>query len=327
MPVIGYAVADDTRQNFLLRFCQHITNLNISSLTYLNKQFLIHGVIPGLVSALALTTMVSLVKLASAELSSQQLVFFRTFFGLLIITPIVFQKGIQIIKTTKLKFHILRGVIGVTSMSCMFYAISQIGLSEATLLNSTSPLFIGLLARWLLREELSRLSMFALPLGFIGAALILKPGTELFNIAAVVGLASGFFVAGAKIIIRYMSTTEPVLRTVFYFSLISTIYAAVPMLWMWETPSHKVIFIMLLASLCATAGQFFMTYMFTHNEAIKVAPFSYVTVMLATLVAWMIWNELPDMGSMFGIVLVIVSCLMIGMQKKRSADWEKDVTA
>jgi drug/metabolite transporter (DMT)-like permease len=271
--------------------------------------------------------MVGLVKLASAELPSQQLVFFRTFFGLLIISPVVIYKGAEIVKTQKIKLHVIRGVLGVSSMSCMFYAISKIGLSEATLLNATSPLFIGLLASWFLHEKLTKLSLFALPLGFAGAALILKPGTELFHIAAMIGLVSGLFVAGAKTTIRYMSNSEPVLRTVFYFSVISTLYAAVPMLWMWQTPSLRAMLIMALASACATAGQYLMTHIFSHNEAVTVAPFTYATVIAATLLGWVFWNELPDASSMFGIILVVVSCLLIMNQKKRGREWEDQGTA
>ncbi len=289
----------------------------------MNKQFLIHGALPGFGSALCFAVMASLIKIAAQDLSSQQLVFFRAVIGLIIILPIIIYKGFGFIKTNKLKLHIFRGLVSICAMSCFFYSISHIGISEATLLNATSPLFIGLLASWFLKEKLDGYSLVALPLGFIGVAFILKPGTELFNIASVIGLASGLFIGGAKILVRYMSDTEPVLRTVFYFSVFSTIYAAIPMLWLWQPPTQQAIYIMILASICATGGQTLLTYSFTHNEAISVAPFTYVTVMIATLIGWIVWNELPDLGSTFGIILVIVSCLIIIMQKKLPNPWKK----
>ena len=265
--------------------------------------------------------MASLIKVASYDTSASQLVFFRSIMGLIIILPIIISKGRGFIRTTKLKIHLFRALISLCAMTCFFYAIANIGLSESTLLNATSPLFIGLLATLFLGEKLDRYSSVALPCGFVGVALILKPGTDLFQIASLIGLASGFFIGSAKILVRYMSDTEPVLRTVFYFSLFSTIYSAIPMIWLWQTPTADVIVIMSFAAICATAGQTLLTYAFSHNEAISVAPFTYVTVVIATLIGWLVWNELPDVSSSIGALLVIVSCLVIIFQKKLPNPW------
>lgn len=270
--------------------------------------------------------MASLIKTASADLSASQLVFFRSLVGLVIILPFVFMRGISRMKTHKIKLHLFRAFVSLCAMTCFFYAIANIGLAESTLLNASSPLFIAILATALLNEKLDLYSLFALPCGFIGVALILKPGTEFFNLAALAGLASGFFIASAKILVRYMSDTEPVLRTVFYFSLFSTVYSAIPMFWLWQEPGSRVIVIMILAGICATGGQTLLTYAFSHNEAIRVSPFTYVTVLLATLIGWIIWLELPDISSSVGAIMVIISCLIITFQRVLPNPWTQDST-
>lgn len=288
----------------------------------LDKRYLIHGFLPAFCSACCFAVMATCIKVASSDLSSPQLVFFRSFIGLMIILPFVLPKGINFIKTPVLHMHFFRGFISLCAMTCFFYAIANVGLSESTLLNATSPLFIGLMSMPILKEKVSKSTAIALIIGFIGVAFILKPGTDLFTIAALIGLCSGFFIASAKILVRYMANTEPVMRTVFYFSITSTLYSGILMIWFWQTPALSDVLIMILAAICATGGQTLLTYSFTHNEAVSVAPFTYVTVVMATLIGWIGWNELPDIGSTFGAILIISACLSLSFQGKLPNPWK-----
>lgn len=287
-----------------------------------DKRYLIHGFLPAFTSACFFAVMATCIKIASTDLSAPQLVFFRSLVGFLIILPIVLPRGIDFIKTPVLPMHMLRGFMSLCAMTCFFYAIGNVGLSESTLLNATSPLFIGLLSMPILREKISFRITIALIIGFVGVSLILKPGTALFTTAALIGLCAGFFIACAKILVRYMASTEPVMRTVFYFSIFSTLYSGILMIWFWQTPNLFDVSIMVLAGICATVGQTLLTYSFTHNDAVTVAPFTYVTVVVATLIGWFVWNELPDIGSSIGAVLIIGSCLSLTIQGKLPNPWK-----
>ncbi len=280
----------------------------------LDRRYLIHGFLPAFCSACCFAIMATCIKIASTDLPAPQLVFFRSVVGLCIILPVVLPRGLAFIKTPVLHIHLFRGLISICAMTCFFYAIANVGLSESTLLNATSPLFVALLAMPLLNEKVSMRTAMALVAGFVGVALILKPGTALFTLAALVGLCSGFFIAFAKILVRYMATTEPVMRTVFYFSVTSTTYSGLLMLWLWQPPALFDVGIMVLAGICATGGQTLLTYAFTHNEAVSVAPFTYVTVVMATLIGWLGWNELPDIGSSIGAFIVIGAFLSLSLQ-------------
>jgi drug/metabolite transporter (DMT)-like permease len=290
---------------------------------HLDRRYLIHGFLPAFCSACCFAIMAMCIKIASSELPAVQLVFLRSIIGLFIILPIVLPRGINFIKTPIIHLHMLRGFISLCAMTCFFYAISHVGLSESTLLNASSPLFIGLLAMPVLKEKITFQSAMALVVGFIGVCFILKPGTDLFTFAALIGLCSGLFIACAKILVRFMATTEPVMRTVFYFSIFSTIYSSILMIWFWQTPTMFDVSIMVLAAICATGGQTLLTYSFTHNEAVTVAPFTYVTVMMATLFGWVGWNELPDIGSSIGAILIIGSCLSLTIQGKLPNPWKQ----
>ncbi|MAJ91068.1 MAG: hypothetical protein CMF40_02650 [Legionellales bacterium] len=289
----------------------------------INKRYIMHGFLPAFFSACFFAVMVTCIKAASSELAVIQLVFLRSFVGLIIILPFVIHLGSSYLRTSIVHMHLLRGLISISAMTCLYFAIANIGLSEATLLNAASPLFIALLAVPILNERVSFMIFFILLIGFIGVILILKPGTSMFSIGAIVGLCSGFFIACAKILIRYMASTEPVIRTVFYFSIFSTIYSGIAMLWFWQTPSMHDLLIMILAGICATGGQTLLTYAFTNNEASTVSPFTYITVLMATLFAWIGWNELPDISSGIGAIFIIGSCLFLTVQGQLPSAWKQ----
>jgi len=289
---------------------------------HIDKRYVVHGFLPAFFSACFFAVMVTCIKAASSELPAIQLVFLRSFVGLIIIIPFILPRGISFMKTSVFHIHIFRGLISISAMTCLYFAIANIGLSEATLLNAASPLFIALLAAPILNERINTRIFLILIIGFIGVLLILKPGTSMFTFAAIIGLCSGFFIACAKILIRYMARTEPVIRTVFYFSIFSTFYSGIAMFWFWQTPTIFDLSIMILAGVCATGGQTLLTYAFTNNEVSTVSPFTYVTVLMATLFGWIGWNEVPDIGSGIGAIFIISSCLSLTLQGKLPTAWK-----
>ena len=289
---------------------------------HIDKRYVVHGFLPAFFSACFFAVMVTCIKAASSELPAIQLVFLRSFVGLIIIIPFILPRGISFMKTSVFHIHIFRGLISISAMTCLYFAIANIGLSEATLLNAASPLFIALLAAPILNERINTRIFLILIIGFIGVLLILKPGTSMFTFAAIIGLCSGFFIACAKILIRYMARTEPVIRTVFYFSIFSTFYSGIAMFWFWKTPTIFDLSIMILAGVCATGGQTLLTYAFTNNEVSTISPFTYVTVLMATLFGWIGWNEVPDIGSGIGAIFIIGSCLSLTLQGKLPTAWK-----
>lgn len=293
----------------------------------LDRRFLAHGAAPALGAVCCFAAMAVLVKIAAAEAPSQVLVFLRAAFGLLIVTPFALRRGLGFLKTTRLKLHMLRALVSIVALSCFYFAVSEIGLAESILLNASSPLFIGVFAIFMLGERLQRSALMALLVGFCGVVLILKPGTGLFQIGAMAGALSGVFVAFAKIFIRQMADTEPVLRTVFYFGVFSTLFCLVPLVWLWQTPSVYVVGCMVVAAAFATVGQTFLTYAFSHNRAARVAPFSYVTVVLGGLAGWLWWDELPDAGSLVGAVLVTGGCVGMMLRPKQVDAWAEPAPA
>ena len=244
------------------------------------------------------------VRILSASLPNEMVVFFRSFFGLVALLPLVWHRGLANLKTRNFRGHLVRGIAGVAAMYCYFYAVAYLPLAEAVLLNYTTPLFVPFIAALWLHERVPPKLWAAIGAGFLGILFILRPGQDLFAPVALIGLASGVLAAFAMTGVRRLTHTEPVFRIVFYFSLVSTVIAAAPLPVRWQTPDASLWLLLIVMGVMASFGQLLLTRAYACAPAAQVGPFSYAAVVFAAVVGWILWGEVLDVFSFIGAALV-----------------------
>jgi len=161
-----------------------------------------------------------------------------------------------------------------------------------------------------LREKVPGRLWRVLALGFVGILLVLKPGSEFFSPASLVGLASAMFAAVAQVGIRRLTRTEPAARIVFYFALIGTVASAPAALAAWRPPTGAMWAVLLVMGFLATLGQLSMTRAYSHAPAAQVGPFIYAGPIFAGLFDWWMWKVLPDRLFVVGALLVAVAAVL-----------------
>jgi drug/metabolite transporter (DMT)-like permease len=268
------------------------------------------GAVYAVASAFFFASMGACIKLLSATMPTEMIVFFRNFVSLLVLTPWLMHTGLRGLSTHRLHLHLLRSAAGLTAMYCFFYVLAHLPLAEAVLLNFSAPLFIPVIAHLWLGEPAPARTYGAVAIGFVGVALILKPGVDLFQPAGIIGLASGLFVALALSGVRGMSSTEPTTRIVFYFSILSSAVSAVPLSWRWLPPAPWQWGLLLVTGLLATGGQWLMTRAYGLAPAARIGPFTYATVVFAACYGLAFWQERPDLVSAAGALLVAAAGML-----------------
>ncbi len=256
-------------------------------------------------SALLFASMAATVRVASRELPNAPIVFFRHFIMLAFLLPWLWRQGREALRTEDFPGHLVRGLAGVSAVACYFYAIARLRLADAVLLNQSMPLFIPLVERAWLGERIPRRLWGVLALGFAGLLLILRPGTGVFEPAALFGLASAVLASIAQVGIRRLTRTEPVTRIVFYFGLVASVVALAPAVHWWKDPSPFTWAVLLLMGVFATLGQLTLTRAYLHAPAASVGPFLYVGPVFAGLIDWVVWGRLPDALFVLGALIVI----------------------
>ena len=258
-------------------------------------------------SSLAFAIMGACIQICAQTLSNGMVVFFRNVSGLAFLSPILIRGGREVLRTRHLKEHIFRGVAGLSSMYCFFYAIAHMRLADATLLNYTLPLFIPVVEAVWLGEPMPPRLAAPLALGFLGVVVVLRPGSGLVTWAAVFGLLAGFLSAVAQTGVRRLTKTEPTVRIVIYFALMGSSISALALPFVWVTPAPAVWAVIVLMGLAATTGQLLMTKAYSHAPASQIGGFVYTGVLFAAFMDWLRLGLTPSPRFFAGATLVMAS--------------------
>lgn len=254
-------------------------------------------------SELALVSMAATIKHISVDLPNEMIVFFRNVFALLVMVPAMLHGGPSRFATRVPGLHLVRGLAGVTAMYCLFYAVAHLKLADAMMLKLTVPIFIPLIALVWLNERVYPMAWVAVGVGFVGVALILKPGGELHWVA-LVAVGGSVMAALAKVAVRKLSATEPALRIVFYFATVATVVSVVPLAWAWQTPTALQWLLLLSLGPQATVGQLLLTRGYGAAPASQVGVFTYSSVLFGAAYGFAFWGETMGVVSLAGAVLI-----------------------
>ena len=170
------------------------------------------------------------IKMAEESLSSFEVLFWRNVLSLAILTPWVLWHWPRSMRPAHRGLMAMRGVALVAALLCYYHAVSVLPLAEAVLLNFSAPIFVPVLGFLLFRFALDGRVLAAVLIGFAGVALILKPGTEFFQPAALIGAASGVLGGLSAVAIWRMPTDENPIRIAVYFALIGILVTLTPVL-------------------------------------------------------------------------------------------------
>ncbi|OQX74576.1 MAG: EamA family transporter [Campylobacteraceae bacterium 4484_4] len=264
-------------------------------------------------------------KILGEEISALEIVFFRNLLGLLFIlitlrhTPTTHPGG-------RPWLLIWRGLFGFGALFLYFYTITAIPLGEAMTLNKTSPLFVTILAFFLLHERLGKLAIFALLIGFAGVVLITKPFGMSVGIPHLLGLLGGLLAASAYTTIRKIRDIYDARMIVLSFMGMGV---ALPLLLFGYTalfpPQNPSIFLVpfvmptgvniwimiVLMGMSATFSQWLLTKAYSTSRAGIIGIASYVNIPFAIFVGTMLGDSWPDSMTLAGISLIILSGLMV----------------
>ncbi len=278
-----------------------------------------------LVAGFLFATMGVFVKLASAEFSSPELVFYRSAVSLLTVLAIV-ATGRRTVRTRYFGMHLLRSVVGAFSLMGYFYAISRLPLATAQTLNYTSPIFLAIGTVALLHERFSGRLVGAIVVGFAGVAILLRPTFEEGKqAAALIGLMSGVMASWAYLSVRTLGKLgEPDWRVLFWFALVACVLTAG---WQLATgPIHPVRWdnglLLLGMGAAGTLAQLAMTRAYRTGNTLVVGAFSYSTLVFGALATAVVWRERLPPLEWLGMLVIVASGIM-AMRAERKEEVEE----
>lgn len=283
------------------------------------------GILCALGATVAFTTQDMAIKWLSGDYPLHQIVLIRAVVGLSLTLALFvpLEGGYANLKTRRLPMHLVRGLTVVFANMAFFTGLASMPLGEATAIFFVAPLFITALSVLLLREQVGARRWLAVLVGLCGVVVMVRPGSDTFQWAAMFPLVAAFFYANLQILTRKLGISEKASTMAVYIQLTFIVVSgsigliagdgrfagsgqpAIEFLlraWIW--PSQDDIWIMAGIGLLSGIGGYLISQAYRIAEAALVAPFEYVALPLAVFWSVLIWNQWPDTVSWLGIALI-----------------------
>lgn len=232
--------------------------------------------------------------------------------------------------------HVWRGLLVVLANGLFFMGLASLPLAEGTAISFVSPLIITLLSVVVLKEVVGPWRWGSILLGMIGVLVIVQPGTEAFQWAALLPVGGAVCYALMQIVTRQIGATENALMLALSIQLAFILSSALSGLilghgrwedlggpsvaflmrgWVW--PEAEDWWVFLLMGFASGAGGFFISAAYRSTDAALVASFEYLAMPMALLWGLVVFAEWPGPVELAGIGLILAAGLVLVWREAR----------
>jgi drug/metabolite transporter (DMT)-like permease len=284
------------------------------------------GIALKITSVLIFLVMSSLLK-ASQGVPAGELVFFRSFFGVLPVVAFLAWRGElrQGLKSNNVVSQIWRGLVGTMSMGLGFFALTRLPLPEAVTINYAMPLIIVIFSAVFLHEIVRAYRWTAVIIGLVGVVIIAWPQLTLFSsgvggaaaVGALAAIGGATLGAVAQLLVRTLIKTERSGTIVLYFLLSSSVISLVTVPFGWVVPSPLTAVFLVGAGIAGGIAQVVLTESYRHADMSVVAPFEYTSLVFSVIIGFLFFGDVPTWFMLVGGVIVVGSGLFIIYREHR----------
>jgi drug/metabolite transporter (DMT)-like permease len=227
--------------------------------------------------------------------------------------------GKSILQSAQPKLQIIRALLLLLSTLVFFSVLKIVPLSEGTAMNFCAPLLVLAISPWLLGERSYPSRWIAVAVGFIGMLIVVRPGGGISPGGVALGMTSAAVFAVIVILTRKTNRTDDPFVTLFYGGLVGMLASSliVPFFWTSHMPSTREWLILASTGITSTIGHYFVNSAYKHAEASLLTPFSYLQIISATTMGWLVFNQLPDALTALGIGIICASGMGIAFVEHR----------
>ncbi len=269
------------------------------------------GILLMLLSLLIFTLMDALAKSLVSRYPTLQVVWARYTGQTVIVILILIRNLGPYLRAKYPGLQLVRSVLQFAVALLFFTSLNYIGLAETTAIADLNPVLITLGAALFLGEKIGPRRAIGILAAMIGAMIIIRPGSSVFSVAALLPLGCALCFAGYALVTRAVGAAESVWTSLLYTAMFGTLVTTAALPWVWQTPDWPDVPGFIVIGLMGAAGQLCMIRAFTLVEASVVAPFSYAGLIFAMLWGWLFFAELPDGWSMLGALVIVGAGLYV----------------
>jgi drug/metabolite transporter (DMT)-like permease len=240
----------------------------------------------------------------SAELTTFQILFFRSLAGFVLMVVLLSRTGWWQLKTKHFAIHVIRNVAHYGGQYGWFYGIALIPLVEVFAIEFTMPIWTAIFAALMLGEHISRQRAIAIAIGFAGVLVMLRPGIAVVSPAALAVLAAALAYGFAHALTKRLSVTDPPMAILFYTTAIQLPLALIPALRDWAWPSLVMWPWVVAVGTAALAAHYCLTRAFMLEEATVVMPIDFLRLPFIAVIGFVFYDEPIELWVFIGAAIV-----------------------
>ncbi|MFT4727830.1 MAG: drug/metabolite transporter (DMT)-like permease [Granulosicoccus sp.] len=236
--------------------------------------------------------------------------------------------GMRLLRPKRPIVHAVRGLLLAIATSFFFFSLLYLPLADSIAIFFVQPMLLTLLSAIFLGETIGWHRKAAVVIGFLGALLIIKPGSESFTQAALLPVAAALFFSGYLVITRSVANVDHPMTMQFASGIGATIALSIGLipgtlmgndLWGAQQPTTIEWAYLAGIGIIAAVGHLLVVIAVNRAPTSVLAPFGYVEIIAATLLGWLIFGDWPDSLSWVGIAIIVFSGLYVFVREQRVA--------
>jgi Permeases of the drug/metabolite transporter (DMT) superfamily len=248
----------------------------------------------------------------AGDLPTMQKGFFRNVVAMFVAAVMLLRTEDKFkIKKGSIPSLLMRAICGTIGLICNYYAIDHMNISDANILNKLAPFFAIIMSALILNEHANRFEWSMVIVAFIGALFVVKPTLDMKCIPAVVAAIGGLGAGTAYTFVRKLGKQGergPVI--VMFFSTFSCIITLPFVIFDFHPMTLMQLIYLLIAGICAAAGQFTVTQAYAKAPAKDISVFDYSQVLFAAILGFLFLNQIPDIYSIIGYIIIIGAAII-----------------
>lgn len=224
----------------------------------------------------------------------------------------------KLFQTTRTGLVLVRGGCLASVSILMALAFTRLPMAEATSINFLAPTLVLLLAGPVLGERIRRRGWAAAAIGFGGVLLIARPGAGLEPLGVALALGAATMGAFYQLLSRVLASTERTMALAFYTALVGAVVFGFAAPWLWDGKAPQVRDVLLFLGLgaCAGVGHYIFTAAHRYAPVSALAPLSYVQLVFAGILGWLVFGHVPTPLTVVGMLVVIAAGLLTTLKPK-----------
>jgi len=269
------------------------------------------GILWMLLTGANFVAVTALVKHVGDAVPAPQAAFLRYVLGLVFLAPMIRPLLRARLDRRALTLYGWRGLAHALGVICWFYAMTRIPIAEVTAMNYLNPVYVTIGAALVFGERLAARRILAIAVAFAGVLVILRPGFREVSDGHLAMLFTALFFGGSYLMAKKLSERDSAAVVVAMLSVSVTIALAPFAIAVWVTPTFVQILWLFGVAFFATAGHFTMTLAFRAAPLTVTQPVTFLQLVWATLLGWLVFGEAVDGWVILGGGMIVGAVVFI----------------